>query len=192
MLINYTFDWIIWIVVIILALIIASRVASDVDTDTDESVRFVVKLINFMRNIAAFAVFIVILYTLYYVENNYTSSYIIITDNEGKVDATGYKLVGESSYKFSNGTTIELSQKSTSGATYINDSSHDILIHPVVYVNSDGSSSDKSYSDIVIPSMQTYIDSEDTISVDYIVQSISDVKKSDEAGVKFYIIPVSD
>ena len=139
MLINYTFDWIIWIVVIILALIIASRVASDVDTDTDEAVGFVGKLINFIRNIAAFAVFIVILYTLYYVENNYTSSYIIITDNEGKVDATGYKLVGESSYKFSNGTTIELSQQSTSGATYINDSSNDILIHPVVYVNSDGS-----------------------------------------------------
>ena len=40
--------------------------------------------------------------------------------------------------------------------------------------------------------MQTYIDSEDSISVDYIVQSISDVKKSDEAGVKFYIIPISD
>ena len=191
MLISGIFQWAILIIVIILALTIASRVASDVDTDTDDTVGFVAKLISTMWKLAGIAVFIGILFTLVYAYKGYTSSYTIITDKEGKVEATAYVLVGESSYDYSNGTTILLSQ-STSATTYLNDSSHDILIHPVSYGNYNGSSSDKSLSDVVIPSMQTYIDSKNSISLDYVAQSISDVKESDEAGLKFYLIPLSD
>lgn len=191
MLISAVFQWAILILVIILALTIASRVASGVDTERDDNVGFVAKLISTMWNLAGIAVFIGILFALVYVYEGYTSSYTIITEKEGKVEATAYALVGESSYDYSNGTTILLSQ-STSGTTYLNDSSHDILIRPVSYGNYNGSSSDKSLSDVIIPSMQTYIDLEDSISLDYVAQSISDIKESDETGLKFYLIPLSD
>ena len=97
-------------------------------------------------------------------------------------------------YEYSDGTTTLLSQSTIGWMSdnYINDSSHDILIHPASYGNYDGSSSDRSLPDIVIPSMQTYLDSESSISIDYVVQSISDVKESDEEGLKYYLIPLSD
>lgn len=136
------------------------------------------------KNLFSFVVFALIWYGHYLVWSTYITHYTIIVDKGENLGLENIAVFGELEYELLNGKKITLTHVEE-GNVYINNASRGVIFHSVTY------GGNKEQGDLVLPSMMRFTDQYRTISLDYIVKDFDSINKSDDAGVYFYLMPLS-
>lgn len=136
------------------------------------------------KNLFSFVVFALIWYGHYLVWSTYITHYTIIVDKGENLGLENIAIFGELEYELLNGKKITLTHVEE-GNVYINNASRGVIFHSVTY------GGNKEQGDLVLPSMMRFTDQYRTISLDYIVKDFDSISKSDDAGVYFYLMPLS-